>query len=193
MLSSVVARAINHLLATDEQARAALVVHAGRTVSVSIFPFDLRLCVAPDGLVERVDGKFPPELQIRLTPASAARVLAGDVSAAEVASMDGDAAFAATIRMVAGRLRWDIEEALSHLVGDIAAHRLADIAGRADSWRQDAAGRLARGAAEYVTEEAQVLPPLSEVDAWCDDVDQLRDAVERLEKRIARLEPSGSA
>lgn len=193
MLSSVVARAVNRLLATDDQARVALAVHAGRTASVSIFPFDLRLRVAPDGLVEHTDDKNPPELQIRLTPASVARVLAGDVPAAEVAGMDGDAAFAATIRMVAGRLRWDVEEDLSRLVGDIAAHRLAGIAGRAASWRHETAGRLARGAAEYMTEEAHVLPPLGEVDAWCGDVDQLRDAVERLEKRIARLESSGPA
>lgn len=191
MLSPVAARVINRLLAADEQSRFALAAHVGLTAAFAVPPVEIALSVAGDGTVVPADPGTKPDLRIRLTMPSALRVLAGDMAAAEIADVDGDAAFAATVRQLAGRLRWDIEEDLSRVIGDIAAHRLSNGARSANLWRRDTTVRLARGAAEYVTEEARILPPRAEVESWFDDVDQLRDAVERLEKRLALLETPG--
>lgn len=191
MLSPVAARVINRLLAADEQSRFALAAHVGLTAAFAVPPVEIALSVAGDGTVVPADPGKKPDLRIRLTMPSALRVLAGDMAAAEIADVDGDAAFAATVRQLAGRLRWDIEEDLSRVIGDIAAHRLSNGARSANLWRRDTTVRLARGAAEYVTEEARILPPRAEVESWFDDVDQLRDAVERLEKRLALLETPG--
>jgi ubiquinone biosynthesis accessory factor UbiJ len=50
--------------------------------------------------------------------------------------------------------------------------------------------RLGQNFAEYLTEEANVIAPQAEVAGFARAVDDLRDAVERLEKRIAHLEQS---
>ena len=187
MLSPVAARLLNRLLAADEQARSALIAHVGQTAVFAIPPLEIALSVAGDGTVIPAAADTKPDLRIRLTVPSAFRVLAGDMAAAEIADVDGDAAFAATVRRLVGQLRWDVEEDLSRVVGDIAAHRIADAGRSANLWGRDAADRLSRGAAEYVTEEVRILPPRAEVESWLDDIDQLRDAVERLEKRLAAL------
>lgn len=193
MLSPVAARVVNRLLAADEPARTALVAHVGQTAAFTIPPVQIVLSVMGDGTVTPANADAKPDLRIRLTVPSALRVLAGDMAAAEIADVDGDAAFAATVRRLVGQRRWDLEEGLSRVVGDIAAHRIANTGRSANLWGRDAAVRLSRGAAEYVTEEARILPPRAEVESWFDDVDQLRDAVERLEKRLALLETPGAA
>lgn len=50
---------------------------------------------------------------------------------------------------------------------------------------------LAQSAAEFVTEESRDVVPRAELEAFHDDVDELRDAVERLAARINRLSAAG--
>ena len=56
--------------------------------------------------------------------------------------MRGNDKLAAEVLLLARHLRWDAEEALSRLIGDVAAHRVAG-AGRAlIAWHEDSARRL---------------------------------------------------
>ncbi|KFA38897.1 sterol-binding protein, partial [Xanthomonas vasicola pv. musacearum NCPPB 4384] len=52
---------------------------------------------------------------------------------------------------------------------------------------------LAHSAAEFVTEESRDVVPRAELEAFHDDVDELRDDVERLAVRVSRLRASGGA
>ncbi len=57
----------------------------------------------------------------------------------------------------------------------------------AAAWPRQVAQSVAANAAEYLTEEVQLLvTPLQAAD-FMREVDELRDAVERLDKRIERL------
>jgi len=61
-------------------------------------------------------------------------------------------------------------------------------AGRAfAAWHLDAAQRLVGALADYVTDEKQLLARRAELDALAESVAGLRDAIARLDKRIARL------
>ncbi len=104
------------------------------------------------------------------------------------AEVTGDTDFAAVISQVASNLRWDVEEDLSRVVGDIAAHRMAQAGRAAAAWPKQAAMSLAENAAEYLTEEnvGMLVTPLQAAE-FMREVDELRDAVERLDKRIERL------
>lgn len=192
MLSPVVARALNRLIAADESAATALRAHAGQTAVFVLEPLEVALAVTADGTLRQAEADALPDLRVSLTLPSALRVLAGDVPAAAIVRMEGDATFAATVRQLYARLRWDAEEDLSKIVGDIVAHRVAEGGRNLNAWGRDAVGRLSQGAAEYVTEEARMLPPRAEVEAWYTDVDQVRDAAGRLEKRLTLLEARGT-
>ena len=52
---------------------------------------------------------------------------------------------------------------------------------------QVVAVNLAETAAEYVTEESRDVVPRAELEAFHDDVDALRDDVERIAAKLARL------
>jgi ubiquinone biosynthesis protein UbiJ len=55
-------------------------------------------------------------------------------------------------------------------------------------WSRDAVLRMAQGATEYWTEESQLIASRVKVEDFVAGVSQLRDAIERLEKRVERLE-----
>jgi ubiquinone biosynthesis protein UbiJ len=84
-------------------------------------------------------------------------------------------------------LRWDAEEDLSRIVGDLAAHRIATAARGFAAWQADAGRRLAESFVDYVTEEKHLLVQRPEHDDFAAEVSALRDSVERLHKRIDRL------
>ncbi|MCF8199792.1 MAG: hypothetical protein K9J42_13575, partial [Sulfuritalea sp.] len=84
-------------------------------------------------------------------------------------------------------LRWDAEEDLSKLVGDIAAHRIVEGGREFAAWQQQAAQNLAENFAEYFTEELPMIARQADVEEFSADIDRLRDDVARLEKRLQRL------
>ncbi len=85
-------------------------------------------------------------------------------------------------------LRWDAEEAAAKVVGDVAAHRLAEITRGIAAWHADAARRVAESLVEYATEEKQLLVRRGELDTVAASHARLRDGLERLEKRVDRLQ-----
>lgn len=109
------------------------------------------------------------------------------------ANLSGDAhtvdAFAEMLR----HARPDVEEELSKLVGDIPAHQVAGMARGTDAWARRAGSSLAMNTSEFLQEEARQLPPRVEVNAFCRNVERLRDDIERAAQRLDRLEKRGRA
>lgn len=186
-LAHAVAAAVNHVLAPADWAREALRGHAGCVALFVLAPVQFALAVTPDGRVAPAVPAAAADLRVELSPADALRALSGGGSASALARIDGDAAFGATIRHLAHNLHWDFEEDLSRVVGDIGAHRAAALLRSLAGLPGGTAARLAGAAAEYATEEARLLPPRAEVQAWMAEVDGLRDDVARLEARLSRI------
>ena len=101
--------------------------------------------------------------------------------------IEGSAELAETLGFVIRNLRWDIEEDLSRLVGDIAAHRIATGARELASWQRQATRNLAENLAEYFTQEQPLIARRDAITGFSGDVDRLRDDVARLEKRVLKL------
>jgi ubiquinone biosynthesis protein UbiJ len=143
--------------------------------------------VSSDGTLAAAAADTPAAVTIRLTHVNLLELMAGGANAWRSAEVEGDAEFAAAIAQVAANLRWDAEEDLSRVVGDIAAYRLAGVGRAAAAWPRQAVRSMAENASEYLTEEAQVLVTPLQASEFVREVDELRDATERLEKRIERL------
>ena len=122
-----------------------------------------------------------------LKPELLVGLVRGEEHAIRSVHVEGDSKLAAEILVLARHLRWDAEEALSRVVGDVAAHRLADTARAVAAWHLDAAQRLVAALTDYATEEKQLLARRGELEALGESVARLRDAVARLDKRIERL------
>jgi len=115
------------------------------------------------------------------------RLVARDESAWSEVGAAGDTDFAATISLLARNLRWDVEEDLSKVFGDIAAHRLVETGRVFQRWGAQSVEGIARSFSEYWTEEQPLIVRAREVEEFNRDVDTLRDDAARLEKRIAIL------
>jgi ubiquinone biosynthesis protein UbiJ len=106
--------------------------------------------------------------------------------------IEGDAEVAQRFRDLLSETRPDFEEELSHVVGDVAARRVANLARDLIEWGRRTSGSFASTVAEYLQEEGRDLPSRTEVEEFLVAVDQLRDDTERLEARLSRLEASAA-
>jgi ubiquinone biosynthesis accessory factor UbiJ len=188
MLDALAAAAINHLLQGAAWARERMVPFAGASVRFHLPPASATFSIGEDGTLQPAASGVEPAASIRLTPALAVRLaLLKDDSARAEVEVEGDAALAAALTRILGALSWDVEEDLSRVVGDVAAHRIGR-AGRAFlDWQAALAANLARSVGEYLTEERAVVPGREALHLFAAAVDELRDDTQRLEKRIQRL------
>jgi ubiquinone biosynthesis accessory factor UbiJ len=102
--------------------------------------------------------------------------------------IQGDAEVAQTFSELLKHARPDLEEELSRLIGDVAAHQVGSAARSLLSFAQRAASTFTQNLSEYLQEEGRDVPSRVEADEFIAEVDKLRDDVERIQARIARLE-----
>lgn len=178
---------INHVLRGNSWALERLKPHAGKTVRVYLAPFDAALGITDSGEVAAASSDAAPDVTITLTPGLMLRLAARDAAVWNDIPIEGDAQLAATLNAVARNVRWDVEEDLSRVFGDIAAHRMAKTGRTLERWGRQGADNLARSFAEYWVEEQPLLARRAEVEQFNRDVDTLRDDVARMEKRIELL------
>ena len=187
-LHGTAARAANHVLRATPVALERLRRHAGRTVSFALGPAEVVFTLQTTGELEPAIAGARRDLEVRVSPFLLPRLAAGEEAAFREIDMQGDMELAQEISFLLRNLRWDAEEDLARVVGDIAAHRIAGAARALAHGAREAGLRTAQAAAEYWTEESPVIASRVKVEGFVDAVARLREDLERLEKRIGRLE-----
>ena len=122
---------LNHVLMSEPEAMARLARQKGQRIEGVWDRFSLQLVPTPAGLLER--GRFEGfDLRISVTeesPFTLVSALArGDKPKVRI---EGDVQLAAEINWLIDHVRWDAEEDLARLIGDAAAHTLAQTARKA--------------------------------------------------------------
>ncbi len=186
--ATLAAAAINRLTGAAPMSRERLARFAGKSALFRVGPLPVALTVQTTGEVLPAAAGAAPDLEVRMSPFLLPRLAAHDEAAYREVETTGDVEFAGEVAYLAKHLRWDVEEDLSKVVGDAAANRAMSTARAAAAWGKDATERVAAGAAEYFTEEDPLIASRVKVEDFIAGVSELRDAVERLEKRIERLE-----
>ncbi|HET7202987.1 MAG TPA: SCP2 sterol-binding domain-containing protein [Steroidobacteraceae bacterium] len=102
--------------------------------------------------------------------------------------IEGDAEVAQRFQNLLQQAQPDFEEELSRVIGDVAAHQVANLARGILGWGRKAADSFAQNVAEYLQEEGRDVPTRVEIEEFLEAVDHLREAADRLEARLARLE-----
>jgi ubiquinone biosynthesis protein UbiJ len=101
--------------------------------------------------------------------------------------LTGDAHTAERLQRLLALAKPDVEEELSGVIGDAAAHRVGNIARGLGSWAREARATMGANIREYLQEESRDAPSRYEVERFGAEVGTLRDDVERLAARIDRL------
>jgi len=177
---------LNHLLDREDWARRKLEPFAGESVELAaaLLPA-LRFTIQPGGRVDA--GGKTASLTVKLKPGVLAALARGEEHLMREVEVSGNARLAAGVMALVRHLRWDPEEDLSAVIGDVAAHRVVQTARSFAAWQMDAARRIAEALADYFAQEKRVLVRQPDFRAFAGDVAGLRDAVERLAKRVERL------
>ncbi|MBR7801059.1 SCP2 sterol-binding domain-containing protein [Undibacterium sp. FT137W] len=191
MISTPFILFVNHLLAQEPWAAARLQKHAGKTACIDIELFQLRVKVGADGLLQAAENDTETQTDqviLRIKPADLPLIAQNRERAVSYVKIEGDADFANTLSQLSQDLRWEAEEDLSKVVGDVAAVRMVatgkSIVENAKRTHQN----LQENLAEYFLEENPMLVRPLAVHAFGEQVSKTRDDVERLMKRLERLE-----
>ena len=193
MLDLALLQALNHLLAAAPWARAKLAPFAGKRARLVLGPLPLEFRIAPDGTLESL-GTGEPAVEIVLPATAPLALFEGREAMMRSARISGAADFAEALGFVLRNLDWDVEEDLSRIVGDIAAHRLVRTAGDFAAARTEAARRLAENVGEYLRYEQPPGIDKAALAAFAGKVDAVRQEADDLERRLATLDtPTASA
>lgn len=142
---------INHVLSQEPQAQERLRRQQGKTARLVWGRFDIALMATPAGLLERPLGAVgraghAADLTVTLTqtrlPDVLQTVLKGDKPAVNI---EGDVQLAAEVAWLVDNLRWDLDDDLARLVGDVPAATLVRTFGLAADAVKAFAARWAPG------------------------------------------------
>ena len=204
--SAAICHGINHVLAGEPWASAELAKHAGKAIALEM-PFGrFAVQINNNGLLDAVRHSDPsaqnPDGEV-LSPVRTALVLtissqalatlltsSGPIreNAFKSVTIAGDADLAQLLGRLAGQLRWEYEEDLSKLIGDAPAHFAVAQGKKIVSAGKAASRDLLENAVEYLSEEKKVLLNQRDFAMHKNQLMELRDSVERLDKRIAILQ-----
>lgn len=104
--------------------------------------------------------------------------------------ISGDLELGKRFERIIKKLDIDWEEQASHVIGDIAAHKLGNLVRDIHAWRVQAVETVCKDLGEYLQHESQILAIPRAVDNFMNAVDVVRADADRLEARLHRLQGS---
>lgn len=182
--------ALNRAVALDPDTRTALASMDGRRISLALESPPLALEIAVHGGYLQVG---PPLREADLAVRGTVGGLLGQLPFFAGARgngrlhVSGDAELAQRLQRLAAGFEPDWQQPFIAAFGEVIGVQVANAAAAALRGARSAAAGLARSGAEYVTEESRDVVARAELAAFNDDVDALRDDVERIAARVARL------
>jgi len=167
--------ALNHLLGAESWAREQLAPFAGKLIELRAPPLPaLRLAIDASGTVAPASPDGASAVVATLRPGAI--------------DLDGEEKLAETLRLLVRHLRWDVEEDLSRLFGDVVAHRAVQAGRELSAWGRDATRRIADSAGDYLVYDRQLWVRREEMEVFAQAIAALRERLERVQARAERLE-----
>ncbi|MCD9085507.1 SCP2 sterol-binding domain-containing protein [Stenotrophomonas sp. SY1] len=190
--------ALNRALALDPDTRTALASLDGQRIVLALESPALAMQIGVSGqrlTVGPVDPSLEPDLAVRSTTLGGvlaqlpfmANARRGNSAPAGRVKVSGDAELARRLQQLAARFDPDWQQPFVKAFGEVLGVQIAQTLRAALAQARRSAKDLAESAAEYVTEESRDVVARAELDAFHDDVDVIRDDVERLAVRVSRL------
>jgi len=106
---------------------------------------------------------------------------------AEDVSVSGDMELGQEVQAILNEIDIDWEAHLANLVGDVVATQVSGVVKQLFSWGKYAEETMEKNVSEFLQEEVRLFPPREEMNDFFDDVDLLREDVDRISARIKRL------
>ena len=102
--------------------------------------------------------------------------------------LQGDTELIQQVSVILAEQDFDVEEPLSELIGDVAAHQLTRATRGAFGFLKKAGRTLLEESGNFLQSDGKALVSREDADDFYDDIDRLRADYDRLEARWQRLE-----
>ena len=187
MFKPLVARFLQHITQQNNWSRQHLIPFARKVLQFEVAFIKTNLLILEDGSLGIAPTSAPPDAIIYASPSLLLRILSGDENAKRQIKIDGDIHLATELSKILQLMRWDIEEDLSQVIGDIAANKTVAASKKAFVEAKAQSINLAEMLTEYWQEEKPILAKKRHIAQFNAEVDTLRNDVARFEKRLEIL------
>ena len=188
MLKPLVTKFMQHISNQNNWSRPYLTPFAGKTVQFDFVLLKANLLILEDGSLSLAGETAIADATVHIPPSLALRLLAKDEAAKMFINIDGDTHLATELGKVLQNMRWDIEEDLSHVTGDIAAFKIGEFSKKTFSEMKQQSINAAEMLSEFWQEEKPILAKKRHVEQFNADVDTLKSDVARLEKKLDKFQ-----
>jgi ubiquinone biosynthesis accessory factor UbiJ len=185
--------ALNQALALDPDTRSALASLDGRRIALTLEAPRVALALTVDGdrlRVGAVEAGQEADLSLLATAGAVLAQLlprAGDAPPVGKLRISGDAELAQRLQKLARGFSPDFDAAFARVFGDVLGVQVARVLREGLAYGRERAAHFAQDAADYVSEERGDIATGVEQAIFFDEVDGLRDDVDRVAARVARL------
>lgn len=168
---------------------------AGKAVGLSLTvpKVELFLLIKEDTIRVCADYQGPTDTQIRgslfdLLKLGSDKNLGEDEERTIDLEIVGDVHLGQRLQRLFAEIEFDWEELLVPVIGDIGAHQLSEGVRATGNFAGRCIDSLTFSSGEYLREELKITPTPQELSYFIDKVEELRDAIERLDARLCRIE-----
>jgi ubiquinone biosynthesis accessory factor UbiJ len=187
MFKTLAAAFLQHMTNQNNWSRQYLLAFSGKVVQFNIAFISTSLLILEDGSLGIAPKNAMADAIIHIPPSLALRLLAKDEAAKMRIKIEGDTHLASELSKILQHMRWDIEEDMSKLVGDIPANKIASLSQKTAATAKEQAINIAEMLTEYWQEEKPILAKKWQVEQFNADVDTVRSDFARLEKKLEKL------
>jgi ubiquinone biosynthesis accessory factor UbiJ len=183
--------ALNAALSQDRESQAKLEQFEQRSIAIDIKDFGHTIMVIVENQQFHLSANSEIAADLKITANAIALAKLGqhpDNLFSEDIEIHGDVQFAKQLRDLLDGFDFDWEALLAEFTGDTLAYPIAYGLRQAAKWAKSTHQSLQQNMAEYLREEAQLLPDKSQIRDYLTNIDKLRADFDRLEARINRLQ-----
>ncbi len=187
MFKALSTRFLQHLLTQNSWANALLQPYAGKAVQFDIASIKANIIILEDGGLGMAGETNIADATVCISASLLLRLIAQDEAAKVQIVISGDTHLATEFAKVLSSMRWDYEDDLSKLVGDVSALKISQFGRDAATGIKRNSIQLAEMLSEYWQEEKPMIAKKRHVEKFNAEVDTLRADVARFEKRLTKL------
>lgn len=187
MIAQLATRFLQHITHQNSWAKPHLMPFSGQVITFDFSLLRMSLIILEDGSLATSPDNALANATVFIPPSLAMRLVSGDAHAKTLIKVDGDVHVATEVSKVLQQMRWDIEEDISHITGDIAAYKIGEVTQSMFAQAKKQTMQLADMVSEYWQEEKPVIAKKLHVEEFNGSVDTLRHDVDRFEKKLDKL------
>ena len=176
---------LNHVLSQNDWMSSRLKKFHNKNILIKISEISMFFKVNKQGLLEHISQVKNPDASISMPIKSFVNQIIHKEN--KGITIKGDIDLAKEVSEILKKIKWDVEEDLSKIIGDVAANRLGVMGGKFLNESKKVTISIAEAFKEYWEEEKPLIAKKTRVHQFLAEIDNISEDTERIEAKINNL------